>query len=155
MIEALFTPELVMLDFNVESTDELFEVVSKRLVDMGYVKDSFVDALKEREHFYPTGLKTLPFPIAVPHADVKHVNRKGIVFVKLSHGITVNEMASSKPLSNVKYFFFLLINEAKLQVELLQYIMSFCMDDEKMSELDTICDKDAIVQYLNSGTDRN
>ena len=148
-MEHLFTRELVILDLDVDNIDDLLKTVGKKLFDMKYVTETFVDAIIEREHLYPTGLTTSSFPIAVPHANTTHVSKKGVVFVKLNEGITVNEMVSLNPIENVRYFFVLLIDEPKHQVELLQYIMRFCMDNEKMEILDQITDKDSLVEFLN------
>lgn len=64
------------------SREELFEDVSRRLVALGYVDDSFERAIKEREESYPTGLPLDP-PVAIPHTDGTHVKHDVIVCIRM------------------------------------------------------------------------
>ena len=45
-------------------------------VEQGYARESFVDAVVEREASFPTGLP-LPLPVAIPHADARHILKPG------------------------------------------------------------------------------
>ena len=54
---------------HLRSTDEFFEVMSKKAVDLGYVTEQFLSAIKKREQDYPTALPVKPYPVAIPHSD--------------------------------------------------------------------------------------
>lgn len=50
--------ELIFLDENSNNREELFESISHKLMDLGYVKSSYQVALNSREDEFPTGLIT-------------------------------------------------------------------------------------------------
>ena len=41
--------DLIQLDLDVRNTDELFEVMAGRLMELGYVTGDFLESTKERE----------------------------------------------------------------------------------------------------------
>ena len=60
MNDTLICDELCELDLDVRSTDEFFEVMSKKAVDLGYVTDQILTAIKKREQDDPTALPVKP-----------------------------------------------------------------------------------------------
>lgn len=52
---------------------EIFKFLNENLINLGYVKDSFLKGLVDREKNYPTGLKTSVCGIAIPHTDSIHI----------------------------------------------------------------------------------
>lgn len=48
MNDTLICDELCELDLDVRSTDEFFEVMSKKAVDLGYVTEQFLSAIKKK-----------------------------------------------------------------------------------------------------------
>ena len=53
--------DLIQLDLDVRNTDELFEVMAGRLMELGYVTGDFLESIKEREKEYPTALPIEPY----------------------------------------------------------------------------------------------
>ena len=43
--------------------------MAEKLEKLGYVKDTFAEAIKIREAKFPTALPVEPYPVAIPHAD--------------------------------------------------------------------------------------
>ena len=60
----------------------LFRSAAK-LQDLGYVADSFGQALAEREAEFSTGLALEHVTVAIPHTYVEHVKRPFIAFYRL------------------------------------------------------------------------
>ena len=54
--------ELIQLDWEVKDQDEFFDKMTDKLLELGYVKDTFRDAIKTREANYPTALPVEPYP---------------------------------------------------------------------------------------------
>ena len=75
--------DCIFLNLKVADRHELFEQVGEKLKRIGYVKDTYVDALNEREAEFPTGLMTKYLPISLPHVDSVNVNRAFIAVVKM------------------------------------------------------------------------
>ena len=69
MDENMFHKEAVFLNIDATSTDEVLDYVYHKMHDMGYVTEEFAQAVKDREHKYPTGLPGPICDIAVPHTD--------------------------------------------------------------------------------------
>lgn len=57
--------ELIQLDWEVKDQDEFFDKMTDKLLELGYVKDTFRDAIKTREANYPTALPVEPYPVAI------------------------------------------------------------------------------------------
>ena len=98
--------ELIFLDENSNNREELFESISHKLMDLGYVKSSYQVALNSREDEFPTGLITKFLPIALPHADPENVNKAFIAVARNNQEIPMLQMGSNEEM-RTKYFFFL------------------------------------------------
>ena len=54
---SLLKPELVFFDFEADDRFDFFKKLGEKLKEGSYVKDSWLDAILEREKNYPTGLE--------------------------------------------------------------------------------------------------
>ena len=75
-----------------QSRDEAILQLVSLLESRGYVKDSFGEAVLEREKVFPTGLPTEPIGIAIPHTDAEHVKRGAIAVGVLPAPVQFTEM---------------------------------------------------------------
>lgn len=65
------------------SKEEMFKTVSDHLYTKGYVKETYLESLLQRESLHPTGLQVEDLiSIAIPHTDIDHVNKQTMVVVK-------------------------------------------------------------------------
>lgn len=71
----LLKPELVFFDFEATDRIDFFTKLGEKLKEGGYVKDSWLDAILEREKNYPTGLECTSISVALPHVDPQHLNK--------------------------------------------------------------------------------
>ena len=118
MNDTLICDELCELDLDVRSTDEFFEVMSKKAVDLGYVTEQFLSAIKKREQDYPTALPVKPYPVAIPHSDPINIVKQFIAPVRLKNAISWCEMAN---------------NDSILSVQIV-FLLGFKRDDGKLAE---------------------
>lgn len=95
-ISSLFKRDTIFfIDEEKVCTDrEVLQIIGKLLLEKGYVKESFGNALIEREEKYPTGLAMVPYPVAIPHTDPGHVNEACISIVRVKQGATFHEMVA-------------------------------------------------------------
>ena len=71
--------ESLILEFDKPMTDrEVLSAMTDYLCEKGIVKDTYKQAILEREQSFPTGLKTGGINVAIPHADICHVNEAAI-----------------------------------------------------------------------------
>ena len=87
-----FCRELIEIDLDVKTSHEVIERLSKLLYKGGYVKDSFLDAVIEREKQYATGIPLDPVGIAIPHTDGIHVKKRAVAVGILANPIKFGTM---------------------------------------------------------------
>ena len=80
-----------------------------------------MQALKDREAEFPTGINTGEKGVAIPHTDVSHVNKKGIAIATLKQPVEFVEMGTDDEYVNAQVVFMLAVDE-KGHLELLQAI---------------------------------
>ena len=103
MNDTLICDELCELDLDVRSTDEFFEVMSKKAKDLDYVTEQFLSAIKKREQDYPTALPVKPYPVAIPHSDPINIVKQFIAPVRLKNAISWCEMANNDSSQTVAF----------------------------------------------------
>jgi len=129
----MFKEELVSINVEVDSEEQLFSYVAKRLKEGRYVKDSYLEGITKREEEFPTGLITKNLNIALPHSDPEHIREPFIYVVRINNNVTVKQMGDNQEMK-VKDFFFLGIKEPSGQVGVLQSLMNLFMNDDFVKE---------------------
>lgn len=129
----MFKEELVSINVEVDSEEQLFSYVAKRLKEGRYVKDSYLEGITKREEEFPTGLITKNLNIALPHSDPEHIREPFIYVVRINNNLTVKQMGDNQEMK-VKDFFFLGIKEPSGQVGVLQSLMNLFMNDDFVKE---------------------
>ncbi len=132
---SLFKPELVFFDLAAPSAPELFDALYERLAPMGYVRESWPSAIKEREASYPTGLLTPGGPIAIPHVDPEHIERPYIAVVKPPRPVTFEFMAGMGDPVAAELVINLGITRDGGQVQVLQALMDLFGDAESVADI--------------------
>jgi len=113
----------VLLNLEVESSDEVIRELAEPLYQAGYVLESFADAAIEREKALPTGLPLMGnINAAIPHTDIVHVKKPGLGLATLKKPVTFNNMVSPDETVEVQFVVLMALDEAKAQVEMLQAI---------------------------------
>ena len=79
---SLLKPELVFFDFEADDRFDFFKKLGEKLKEGGYVKDSWLDAILEREKNYPTGLECTSISVALPHVDPENLIKPYIAIIK-------------------------------------------------------------------------
>ena len=134
---SLFRPELVFFDF--EATDEwdFFAKMSDTLKEKGYVRDSWHDAICEREKSFPTGLQFEKIGIAIPHVDPENIVKPYIAIIKPKAPIDFAPMADmvDHPVHTELIINLGLLAHAEDQVAVLQAMMGIFMDEEATAEI--------------------
>lgn len=87
-------------------------------VARGYAHPSYVDAVLAREVEFPTGLP-LPVPVAIPHADARHVARPALAALVPPAPLRFGEMGGAQRTVDVELVLMLLVDDPAHQVGLL------------------------------------
>jgi len=143
-----FNKELVLIDI-VASTDlEAIEKVAQHLHGKGLVKESFINAISEREKVFPTGLPTEGYGVAVPHTDVEHVIEQAICIATLQNPVSFKVMGSIDETVEVKVLFMLALKEPHSQLEMLQAVIGIVQKPEVLEKICTEKDTQAIFDLV-------
>lgn len=100
------------------------------LVEGGLAKDSYADAIVEREASYPTGLQFEGIAIGLPHAGSSHVLRTGIALGRTRAPISFQRMDDPSVEVPVDLIVMLSLKEPELHVEILAALIGFLADAE-------------------------
>ena len=123
--------ELIIPGLEAKNSDEIFEALGGELVKQGYCKESYVQALKDREAEFPTGINMGEKGVAIPHTDVSHVNKKGIAIATVKAQVI-----------------FMLAVDEKGHLELLQAILGILQDQETLTKLTEAKDAEEIIEII-------
>ncbi|WP_130811728.1 PTS sugar transporter subunit IIA [Olsenella sp. Marseille-P4559] len=134
---SLFKPELVFFGFEASDEWDFFAKMSEKLQQMGYVKESWLDAIETRERNFPTGLQFETVGVAIPHVDPENIVKPYIAVIKPKEPIDFAPMADMID-HPVKAEFIMnlgLLAHAEDQVAVLQAMMGIFMDEDATKEI--------------------
>jgi PTS system galactitol-specific IIA component len=139
---------LVMIDLEASSKEQVLEKLGNQLMENGYVKDGFVESILQREKAFPTGLPTEPFGVAIPHTDGDMVNVSKIAFASLKNPVKFFAMGRSDEMVDVKLIFMLALKTPEDQLDMLQKLVSMFQNPEIVEKMADSKDADALNQLV-------
>ena len=145
----MFDKNFIFLDKEFNSSEEILEYLSNKLLEKDIVKESFCNAIKLREKEFPTGLQTNYLNFAIPHTDVEHVNEAKIVFLSLKNTVNFKFMADKNIDVNCKFVFLLAVKEAKEQVPTLMKLMESLSNEEFLKSIENDREIDSVYKKLS------
>ncbi|WKY47758.1 PTS sugar transporter subunit IIA [Eubacteriaceae bacterium ES3] len=113
---------------------EAVKLAALPLYELNLVKESFTDAVLEREKSFPTGLPT-EIGVALPHTDSIHVLEEGISILTLKDGVEFQEMGNPKKSVSVDIIFLLAIKNPAKQLGILQKIITIIQNKEILKKI--------------------
>ena len=140
--------ELIWLDVDFQSKEELFREVGRRFGELGYVKSSFSDALAERESKFPTGLATEPFQVAIPHTDPEHVVKEAVSCIRLVNPVKFQDVGDEEIEINAEFIFVLCILEPEKQIDVLKSLVEALSNEEIMNGIKSAKTPDEVYDLL-------
>lgn len=143
---------LVKTDMKAESEQEVFEQLGGVLVQEGYCKESYVEALNEREKVYPTGVMAGDIGVAIPHTDPCYVETTGIAIAVLKEPVSFFHMGTN-PKENVKVpvkFVMMLAIAGKQHLEVFQKAILLIQDAEVLRKLVEAKNPKEIIQIIQN-----
>lgn len=140
--------KLIMTDLEVKNYEDVMEELGGLLTKEGYCKESYVDALKEREKEYPTGLDIEGFGVAIPHTPVTHVIKHAIAIAQLKNPVEFIQMGSEDEATNVKIVFMLAVDDPNAHIDQLQQILNIIQDKDVLKKLAETKSKDEIIEVI-------
>ena len=144
-----FNDALIMLNLDVNDKFELLSKVADNLHSLGYVKETYKNAVIEREKIFATGLPTLLGGVAIPHTDINHVNIPAISIARLKKPVDFIIMGDDSETIAVDLIFMLAMKEKHAQLELLQSLMGILQDGTSLKFIKTSESVNDIESFIN------
>lgn len=126
----LLDENVMKINIKAENVDEALDSLSCLLHNEGYVKASYVNAIKEREKMFATGLPSEGVGVAIPHASIEHVNSPIIAIGILDKPVSFRMMGNHDEIIQVEIMFMLALNEHHAQIEMLQNLIGLIQNQE-------------------------
>lgn len=142
--------DLIQIKLKADDSSEVIRALGGLLHGQGYVHDSFIDAVIEREKIFATGLPTPEIQVAIPHADVEHVKRSALAIGVLAHPVSFGEMGSQDGTVDVQIACCLAVKESESLVSLLQNLVGIFQDTDFLRQLLTQESAEEVADLMNA-----
>lgn len=142
---------IVLVDLPAKNNHDVIETLGRELVEKGYVKSEYIDAVKAREVNYPTGLNVQgDVKVAIPHADSCYVNESHIAFASLQQPVSFQNMEDPQSQIQIKLVFMLAIKDPSQQVGILQKLMELFQDTDVLKQLSELQDQEKVKDIIEN-----
>lgn len=155
MIEKIIDLNLIELKYKAENKEEIIGRLSELLQKKGKVKDTFKEAVLEREKVFPTGLKTKHITFALPHTDPEHVNETGIAVAILENAVKFSSMDNASKILDVNTVVVMAVKDKSKQVTVLQNLISMMQDEKITNEIQSSKNKTDILEIFKENLFQN
>jgi PTS system galactitol-specific IIA component len=131
----LLHPSNIHLDMEAKTKEEALLFIAEDMKSQGFVKESYPEAVLQREAVFPTGLKTKVCGVAIPHTDTKHVIQEAIYFATLSKPLMFQMMEFNEQQVEVNMIFMLAMKEPHGHLDMLQELVAIFQHPDRMIQL--------------------
>lgn len=143
-------PNLFFLNSKTTDKFELFHRMYEKLHEGGFVKESFLNGVIEREKKYPTGLQLSGYGCAVPHTDIEHVITPAIAVATLDQPLEFHAMGDAKSKVKVNTVFMLALNKEQDQVKMLSELALMMQNQDIMKKIMAASSSAEICKVIKS-----
>ena len=150
MADIAFSSELVVMLDDVKTYQEAEAVLAKHLVELGYAKSSFPQAIAEREESFPTGLQIGEFNAAMPHCDPENVNQAAICVGVIKNPVNWKRMDDPDETCKVSLVTMLALTEAHSHLEMLQKVVALIQDQGLMGKIASVSSPQEVFELVGS-----
>ncbi|QUC03843.1 PTS sugar transporter subunit IIA [Atopobium sp. oral taxon 416] len=137
----------ILLNTDANRMEDVMQTVGGKLIELGYGKESYVQALIDREREYPTGLDINGVGVAIPHTEVEHVNKSGIAIATLKHSVIFEDMGSEGDV-NVQLVFVLAVTDPHEHIEELQRIIQILQDGNTLTKILNSASEESVIDTI-------
>jgi PTS system galactitol-specific IIA component len=151
-LKDVFREELILLNYQAKDAEDVLRALADRLLEDGAVKDTYFQAMLDRERAYPTGLPIEGIKVAIPHADVEHVNYSAFAIATLLQPVKFGEMgAGLDSLLDVQIVMMLANADPDEQVKTLRKLVDLFDEPGSLQAIMTATSPVEVVKILREG----
>ena len=132
--------KLIHLQAEAGHANDIFDQLGTCFINEGYSRSDYVEALKQREAQFPTGLDINGFGVAILHET------EGIMTLK--HPVTFIQMGSDDTQVEVKVVFMLAIEDPKNHIKKLQQILRIIQDNAVLEKIYQASSADEVIDIV-------
>jgi PTS system galactitol-specific IIA component len=126
----------ILVNFSAADGFDALQQLTSLLVQTGHASPEYAQDAWDREETFPTGLPTLPYAVAIPHADPDHVNQTAICIGTLTKPIQFGQMGTDgSTLLDIKIIMLLAVKEKENQVEFIQQVVGLIQNQDFLEAL--------------------
>lgn len=140
----------ILVGVEADSREDIIRRLGALLEKNGYVKDSFTEAVLEREVSFPTGLQTSVMGFAVPHTDTEHVKRSAVAIATLSRPVVFQAMDSPDQGVSVDVVMMLAVSDPKMVVPVLRKVLSILEDEKALHALGRVKSRQEVREIVEA-----
>lgn len=126
---------LIFLNIKGENSTEVLNNIAKILYEKGIVKESFAQAILERESNFPTGLPVGEFNIAIPHTDPEHNNKIAVSVFVPENPVYFKNMGNKEEELKVYVIIVLSLKKTDDSIQMLPSLMEYFANEEYIKEI--------------------
>lgn len=150
MSNALLDRNVMMLDIVAKDRDEALTILASKIVSEGYAKESYVQAILDREAEFSTGLPGFGRGVAIPHADPHHVNQSVMAVGILRHPVQFCMMGNHDELIDVEVMFMLALKESHSHMSVLQNLMDLIQNEALLTQIKEASSVEALYGLMSA-----
>ena len=139
---------MIVTGLEAETYQDVMKQLGGIVIREGYAKETYIDALIEREGEFPTGLDIDGYGVAIPHTNPTHINKVGTAIAILKKPVTFIEMGTDDDEVQVRIVFMLAVKDPNAHIDSLQRIIGMLQDTALLERLLQATDADAIIQMI-------
>ena len=145
---------MILDDFSPGSREEALERMAGMLVERGFCKPEFVQAILDREAAHPSALPMSGLKIAIPHTDAEHVNRSALLFARLRQPLEFRSMGDPEEKLQVAMISMFALKEKKLIGDLLETLLTVYQQEAVLDSLYRAPDRHAMFRILKENVEK-
>jgi galactitol PTS system EIIA component len=144
---------LTLFNLSARSDEDAIRKLADLFVRHGVVRETYLDAVLEREKVMPTGLATKIGGVALPHTDSEHVKRSAIAIARLASPVKFKNMANPAEWVDVEIVFLLAIAQKEQVNPFLGKMAELLQNESAFQQLLDSDTGDAFITYFASMID--
>ena len=146
---------LIIVKDTSQTPKEIITKLGNLLYKYGFVKESYIQAVLDREEKFPTGLQARIAGVAVPHTDTEHVINPAIAIATLEKPVVFHQMGGTpNSIVNVEVVIMLAIHNAKLVIPILRKVIFILENDKALLKIKDAKNKEeiknAMLDHINN-----
>lgn len=142
--------DLVLLNVEGNNRDEVLFNIASIIMQKGIAKETFYDALIERENSYPTGLPIGEINVAIPHTYPEHINEVAITIAIPKKPVMFYNMGAREEKLLVHVIVCLTMRKMDDNVKLLPALLGFFAEEENLRNLLLCKTPSEVMALLNA-----